>query len=142
MLAHVLSTAAPATLDCLLGSVLPAIVTRISSPVATADSNSERSQKGADSNGKGSSDNGKNHVEHGVETTPVAAEYGPRDIAAVHAICRLTASVADSAKGKGQDADSVWFRDKVSGSELRKLGPLGKEAEIALAEAYFYRDIV
>lgn len=137
MFAHVLSTAAPPTLDCLLGSVLPAIVTEISSPAATTDSASAPGQRAAENNG--SSDYGRNRGEQGVGS----AIYDPKDIAALHAICRLTASVAAAAaKGREQDADPVRFRDKVAGSELRKLGPLGKEAEIALAEAFFYRDAV
>lgn len=65
---------------------------------------------------------------------------GPRDTVAVHAICRLAAGVAASSTATGDEgADPVQFRDKVSGSELRKLGPLGREAEVALAEAFFYR---
>ncbi|CAM9318614.1 unnamed protein product [Hapterophycus canaliculatus] len=137
MFAQLLSVAAPPTLDCLLGSVLPSIVTRISSPAATA----EHGQQGINDDGNVSGDNGRNRGEQGGRTAVTAAR-DRRDIAAVHAICRLTASVAASAKGKGENADPVWFRDKVSGSELRKLGPLGKEAEIALAEAFFYRDAV
>lgn len=110
MLVQVLSTAAPPTLDCLLGTVLPAVVTRISSHHGTSS---------------GSTRN--------------------RDTAAVHAICRLAASVAASPKttrGGEEDGgpDPVQFRRKVSGSELRKLGPLGREAEVALAEAFFYRE--
>ncbi|CAM9117135.1 unnamed protein product [Scytosiphon promiscuus] len=139
MFAHLLSIAAAPTLDCLLGSVLPAVVTRMSKPAATPGSASGPGQNGTDNNGDGSRDNGQNSGEQGVETA-VTAGHDVRDIAAVHAICRLTASVAASAKGMEQDVDPVWFRDKVSGSELRKLGPLGKEAEIALAEFFFYRE--
>lgn len=56
-----------------------------------------------------------------------------REEAAIRSICRLTASVA-SKEGK----DYVAFREKVSGSGLRELGPLGREAEVVLAEAFFW----
>lgn len=110
--AQVLSTRAPPTFDCLLGTVLPSLLAGISSRNATATSE-----------GKGSEQSGKGPTGR-----------GGRDEAAIFAICRLTASVA-SAGGE----DPVRFRDRVSRSGLRKLGPGGMEAEVALAEAFFYR---
>ncbi len=118
MLARVISAAPPPTLDCLLNMVLPAVIARISSPhmAANAPTSRENEQAGT---GTGRNDN--------------------RDIAAVHTICGLAASVAAStAPRDGGGADPVRFRERVSGSELRKLGPLGREAEVALAEAFFY----
>lgn len=56
-----------------------------------------------------------------------------RDAAAIRSICRFAASVAFAGR-----ENPVRFRERVSGSGLRKLGPLGKEAEVALAEAFFY----
>lgn len=118
MLARVISAAAPPTLDCLLNMVLPAVITRVSSPHVAANAPTSRAREEA---GTGTGRNGQ------------------RDIAAVHAICGLAASVAAStASREGGGADPVRFRERVSGSELRKLGPLGREAEVALAEAFFY----
>ena len=62
-----------------------------------------------------------------------AAAGSGRDADAIRAICRFAASVAVTRR-----EDSVRFRERVSGSGLRKLGPLGKEAEVTLAEAFFY----
>lgn len=144
MLAQVLSTAAPPTLDCLLGTVLPAVVARISSRNGTG-AVSAFHETGS------SSSHGSNNVhrltsgEAGARgATSAPRSSSSRDTAAIHAICRLAASVAASsvtARGeRNRGADPVQFRDKLSGSELRKLGPLGREAEVALAEAFFYRE--
>jgi len=86
------------------------------------------------------------HVAANVSTSRASGEAsagtgrdGHRDIAAVYAICGLAASVvASTASREGGGADPVRFRERVSRSELRKLGPLGREAEVALAEAFFY----
>lgn len=72
-------------------------------------------------------ESGKQHS----EGTPPASNR--RNTDAVHAICRLAASVAISI-----GEDPVKLREKLSASGLRQLGPLGKEAEVALAEAFFY----
>lgn len=144
MLADLLFSAAPPTLDCLLGTVLPAVVTRISSGTGTG-AVSTSGETGSDSN---SSRNSRSSGVAGVGTaTGAPRSSSSRGTAAVHAICRLAASVAASVssttaregEGKG-GADPVQFRDKISGSELRKLGPLGRDAEVALAEAFFYRE--
>lgn len=137
MLARVLSTAALPTLDCLLGTVLPAVVARISSRNGGGSVSIPR-ETGSDSN---SSRNSRpvSGEEGAVASAPRSSSS--RDTAAVHAICRLAASVAASCTTTREEGpDPVQFRDKVSGSELRKLGPLGREAEVALAEAFFYRE--
>lgn len=126
VIAQVLLAASPPTLDCLLGTVLPGLVTKISSLSAAA-----KAPTSSETGTKDSSASGRN----GGEQAATSAGNGQRNTAALLAICRLAASVAASVRG---DADPVAFRDKVSGSELRKLGALGKEAEVALAEAFFY----
>lgn len=141
MIAHVLSTAAPATLDCLLGSVLPAVVTHISSPTATGSTASTARQGGVLEDGIEPRADDRNPGRDGMRKALLAA-CDPKDIAALHAICRLTASVAACAVREGQKAGPVWFREKLAGSELRELGPLGKEVEISLAEAFFFREAV
>ncbi|CAM9462188.1 unnamed protein product [Ectocarpus fasciculatus] len=125
-IAQVLLAASPPTLDCLLGTVLPGLVTKISSRSAPA-----KAPTSSETGTKDSSASGRTGGEQAVSS----AGHGQRDTAALLAICRLAASVAASVRG---GADPVAFRDKVSGSELRKLGTLGKEAEVALAEAFFY----
>lgn len=137
MVAQVLSTAAPPTLNCLLGTVLPAVVSSISCRNSVDAESTARDTTGRSSSRKSG--------EEGAVGTMDIDRYSQRDIAAVHAICNLAASVAASApRGGGraqkEGADPVQFRDKLSRSELRKLGPLGKEAEVALAEAFFYRN--
>lgn len=121
-----LAASPPPTLDCLLGTVLPGLVTKISSRSAPA-----KAPTSSETGTKDSSASGRT----GGEQAASSAGHGQRDTAALLAICRLAASVAASVRG---GADPVAFRDKVSGSELRKLGTLGKEAEVALAEAFFY----
>eukprot|EP00752_Nemacystus_decipiens_P014168 g12599.t1 len=141
MLAQVLSTTARPTLDCLLGTVLPAVVTKISSRNGTEAVPTSR-EAGSDGNG---GRNSRASGDAGIGAVAGAPRSSSsRDIAAVHAICRLAASVAaysaTTREGKKKGGiDPVKFRDKVSGSELRKLGALGREAEVALAEAFFYR---
>lgn len=110
---QVLSSCAPPTLECLLGAVLPSLLAGISSR--------------ADATACTSKENGKQRS----EGFPPASSN--RNTAAIHAICRLAASVAVSV-----GEDPVRLREKLSASGLRQLGPLGKEAEVALAEAFFY----
>ncbi|CAM9238283.1 unnamed protein product [Laminaria digitata] len=109
--AEVLSACAPPTLECLVATVLPSLLAGISSR-----------ETNASSSGKGS--------ERGDEWGTVRSS---RDAAAIRAICRFAASVALATQ-----EEPVRFRERVSGSGLRKLGALGKEAEVALAEAFFY----
>lgn len=149
ILAQVLSAAAPPTLDCLLGTVLPAAITRItriSSRNGTGAVSTSRETGNDSSCNRNSRASGEAGIETGVRTvTSALRNRNSRDTAAVHTICRLAASVAASSSttrvGEENGApDPVQFRDKISGSELRKLGPLGREAEVALAEAFFYRE--
>lgn len=143
MLAQVLSTAPPPTLECLLGMVLPAVITRISSRSVAGTVSTSRE---TGSSNTLSTNNNRTSRTNGSRTVNGTSGRGNnRDTAAVHTICRLAASVAVSStitrEGAGDGGpDPVQFRDKVSGSELRKLGPLGMEAEVALAEAFFYRE--
>lgn len=115
--AEVLSACAPPTLECLVVTVLPSLLAGISS----RDKNGSSSGN-ANPGGKGS--------ERGGEW---AAAGSGRNAAAIRATCRFAASVAIAGR-----EDPMRFRERVSGSGLRKLGPLGKEAEVALAEAFLY----
>eukprot|EP00903_Cladosiphon_okamuranus_P013875 g12907.t1 len=156
LLAQVLSTAAPPTLDCLVGTVLPAVVTRITRLSFRNSAGAEPTSREAATNNESSSSsrNSGAREEAGLEegtgtvtSAPRNSNSTSRDTAAVHTICRLAASVAASSTTPGTRVgeenggpDPAQFRDKISGSELRKLGPLGREAEVALAEAFFYRE--
>lgn len=91
--------------------ILPSLLAGISSRETNASSSGKGSERGEEWGTVGSS----------------------RDAAAIRAICRFAASVALATK-----EEPVRFRERVSRSGLRKLGALGKEAEVALAEAFFY----
>ena len=110
--AQLLATRASPTFDCLLGTVLPRVIACASSCGASKASDGKRKARRVENKG--------------------GERYG-RDEMAIRAICRLAGSVAAA-----QGLDSSLFRERVSTSGLRKLGPLGREAEVAVAEAFFY----
>lgn len=110
----VLAACVPPTLHCLMGTVLPWMLTRFRE--------------------NGSAPDSKEGGEREVADAKLRSTYTSRDAAAIRTICRLAATVAVE-EGRG----SAWWRKRVSASGLRKLGPLGREAEVALAEAFFYR---
>lgn len=55
-------------------------------------------------------------------------------VCAIRTLCELVGEIA-----KAEKQDPVRFRDKVAASGLRKLGAIGGEAEVLLAEAFFTR---
>lgn len=105
--AELTSSRSPPTLKCLIHTVLPSLITGTSSNDPTEASQSRKKDQ-----------------------SQIEADADELD--AVRCICK-SAGVVASREG----LDPVRFRDMISASGLRNLGPLGREAEVALAESFF-----
>lgn len=119
---ELVSTCTPPTLDCLLGTVLPSLVAQISTSQQESTSASAiESNAGIRKRKGGSSESEESCNDESA-------------LKAIRNLCRLGGAVA-----KAERQDPIRFRNKISGSGLRNLGVVGREAEVALAEAFFDR---